>query len=70
MLDGRKARLPQLFPGPGQRHLEHHSLKLMTVLTEPNLPYTGERASPVMGAMQGLNPDLKVHAWKKAKQKK
>ena len=30
----------------------------MTVPTEPNFPSTGGRASPVMGAMQGPNPDL------------
>ena len=68
ILDGRKAGLPQLFPGPGHQHLEHHKSKTkMTVFAKPNFPFTGERASPVLGAMQGLNPDLRMHAWKTAK---
>ena len=45
------------------------SLKLMTVFAKPNFPFTGERASPALGAMQGLNPDLRMHAWKIAKHK-
>jgi hypothetical protein len=60
LLAGGTARFPQLLPGPGHNQPSNtRTLKaLYGIQKRVNIPFTGWRANPVLGAMQEPIPDL------------